>query len=60
MADGQGRRRAAQRRVAWCPSDGTACVDESAADPSVDTQYGTNGFTSRRIKHFSGYTVVAN
>jgi hypothetical protein len=46
-------------RVDYC-ADGT-CVDESAADPSLATQLDApNGFARRAIKHFSGYTVVAN
>ena len=45
--------------IAWCPTTGGVCVNESALDGSVTT--GTNqGVYYRRIKHFSGYTVVVN
>jgi hypothetical protein len=45
-------------KVAYC-SDAGACVDEAVADPSLATQVDpTNGFWVRRIKHFSGYTVI--
>lgn len=44
--------------IKWCPTGATACVDEAAADPSVATTRATNGFLTRRIKHFSGYTTT--
>ncbi len=45
--------------IAWCPTAGGLCVNESALDGSVMT--GTDkGIYYRRIKHFSGYTVVVN
>jgi hypothetical protein len=47
--------------IVWCPSDGSACVDEGAADQAVATRTDApNGKMYRRLKHFSGYTVVAN
>ncbi|AHG89110.1 hypothetical protein J421_1573 [Gemmatirosa kalamazoonensis] len=42
--------------VAWCPTGSDKCYDEASADPSVAATLGTNGFLSRRVKHFSGYT----
>ncbi len=55
-------------RIDYCPALAPAagpapakgCVDESAADPSVATVTTPNGFWQRRVKHFSGYTVVVN
>ena len=48
-------------RMDWCPSDGSACVNETLFDWSLVTYYDqTSGVLVRRIKHFSGYTVVAN
>jgi hypothetical protein len=46
--------------LAWCPTGGAACVDEGATDASLATDYTGQGYAHRRIKHFSGYTVVAN
>ena len=47
--------------IVWCPSDGSACVDAGAADPAVATQTDApDGKMYRRLKHVSGYTVVAN
>ncbi len=46
--------------LAWCPTGGTACVDEGATDPSLVTRFTADGFAYRRLKHFSGYTVTAN
>jgi hypothetical protein len=46
--------------ITWCPTGSTSCVDESLTDPSVATTLGANGFLSRRVKHFSGYTVTAD
>jgi hypothetical protein len=56
------RNAAAQQKgvLAWCPTGATTCVDESRNDPSLVTQYSTDGYAHRRLKHFSGYTVVAN
>ena len=49
---------AASGKVAYCGASG-ACIDEAAADPSLATQVDpTNGFWIRRVKHFSGYTVI--
>ena len=45
--------------IGWCPSTGGVCVDESKSDWSLGT--GTlKGTLYRRIKHFSGYTVLVN
>ena len=46
-------------RVDYCTP--TACVDEAEADPSLAAVLDpTNGKVYRPIKHFSGYTVIAN
>jgi hypothetical protein len=46
-------------RVVWCPSDGSACVDEALADPTLATvRDPQNGSLTRRVKHFSGYNVI--
>ena len=51
----------AQYRMDWCPSGGGACVNEVLGDPTVVTfQDEASGVVVRRVKHFSGYTVVAN
>jgi hypothetical protein len=43
----------------YCPTGGTSCVNEATADPSLaPTRDGNGGYISRRVKHFSGYTVV--
>ena len=47
-------------RIRWCPTGSTVCVDEAAADPTLTTVRNTNGTLSRRVKHFSGYTVTAD
>ena len=44
--------------IAWCPSDGSPCVNEALTDPTLVTLRDTNGFLVRRLKHFSGYNVV--
>lgn len=46
--------------IVWCPTGTTRCVNESLTDSSLDTRLNSNGTLSRRIKHFSGYTVVAD
>ena len=43
--------------IAWCPTDGTGCIDEAKADPTLVTQRG-NGTVFRRLKHFSGYHII--
>jgi hypothetical protein len=44
--------------IKYCPTLG-ACVDESLTDPSLKTYKDpATGRVSRRLKHFSGYTVV--
>jgi len=45
--------------LAWCPTGGTACVDESETDASLVTNYTSDGYAYRRLKHFSGYTIGA-
>jgi hypothetical protein len=46
-------------RVDYCTA--TGCVDEAATDPSLAAVLDpSNGKVTRAIKHFSGYTVVAN
>lgn len=48
-------------RLDWCPTGAGACVDERLDDPSALAAYDSvSGILGRRIKHFSGYTVVAN
>ncbi len=43
--------------IGWCPTTGGTCIDESNTDWSLGT--GTlKGTLYRRIKHFSGYTVL--
>jgi hypothetical protein len=45
--------------IGWCATGAATCVSESANDPSLaPTRDGNGGFVSRRVKHFSGYTVV--
>ncbi len=45
--------------IVYCTRRG--CVDEALADPSLSTNFSSsNGWVWRNIKHFSGYTVVAN
>lgn len=46
--------------IRWCPSGSTSCLNEATTDASLATQLNTNGTLSRRIKHFSGYTVLAD
>jgi hypothetical protein len=46
--------------LAWCPTGAATCVDEGKTDASLVTQYTADGYAYRRLKHFSGYTVVAN
>jgi hypothetical protein len=44
--------------IRYCPTVGT-CIDESKTDPSLKTyQDPATGRVYRRLKHFSGYTVV--
>jgi hypothetical protein len=44
--------------IAYCPTLG-GCVDESPTDASLKTVTDpTTGRVSRRLKHFSGYTVI--
>ena len=45
--------------LAWCPTGGTVCVDESETDASLVTNYTSDGYAYRRLKHFSGYTIGA-
>ncbi|MDF1503864.1 hypothetical protein [Roseisolibacter sp. H3M3-2] len=47
--------------LVWCPQSGAACVDEGATDASLATYFSKNEmFVFRRLKHFSGYTVVVD
>lgn len=47
----------ATRVMKYC--DGVTCVDESLADPSLQSNVDTtNNVVFRRIKHFSGYVVA--
>jgi hypothetical protein len=46
--------------LAWCPAGGP-CVDEAQGDASLATYFSRNDlFVFRRLKHFSGYTVVVD
>jgi hypothetical protein len=45
--------------INYCPTLGLPCIDESLTDPSLKTYTDpATGRVSRRLKHFSGYTVV--
>jgi hypothetical protein len=45
--------------IQYCPTLSVTCVDESVSDPSLRTYTDkATGRVSRRLKHFSGYTVV--
>jgi hypothetical protein len=46
--------------ILWCPTGAASCVDEGANDASLATRLNASGTLSRRIKHFSGYTVIAD
>lgn len=43
--------------LTWCPTGTTACVNEAQSDPTLATVYTSDGYASRRIKHFSGFTM---
>ena len=45
--------------IGYCPTGGTTCLNETKADPSLaPSRDGNGGYISRRVKHFSGYTVI--
>ena len=47
--------------IVWCPTGALTCVNESLQDASMVTRFSANnGFVYRRLKHFSGYTVVVD
>jgi hypothetical protein len=47
-------------KILYCETPTSACVDESATDPSLATvRDPLTGRLARRIKHFSGYNVFA-
>lgn len=47
--------------ILWCPTGALTCVDESLTDLTMTTRSNPNsGFVYRRLKHFSGYTVVVD
>ena len=49
----------ATSNIVWCPTGSATCVNESAGDASLaPSRDGSNGWISRRVKHFSGYNVV--
>ena len=49
----------AMSKLLYCGPFSTLCVDESVNDTSLRTTVdGVNNTVSRRIKHFSGYTVA--
>jgi hypothetical protein len=47
--------------IAYCPTDlASSCVDESIADPTVATVTNPlSGKLTRRVKHFSGYSLTS-
>ena len=47
--------------IQYCATATSACIDESLTDPSLTTDTDpATGYIFRRIKHFSGYNVVAD
>jgi hypothetical protein len=47
--------------ILWCPTGATTCVNEAAGDASLLTSRDPGDqFVFRRLKHFSGYTVVVD
>ena len=47
-------------QIGYCADDAASCVDESLTDPELVTYRSPkNGYLYRRIKHFSGYHVLA-
>jgi hypothetical protein len=56
-----GKRTSAQTlSINWCPTGGTTCIDESLTDPSLATKrVGKSSILGRRLKHVSGYNIVA-
>ncbi len=49
----------ATSNILYCAIAGAGCVDESKTDSSLaPTRDGNGGYVSRRVKHFSGYTVI--
>ncbi|GAC1691719.1 MAG: hypothetical protein NVS9B3_10320 [Gemmatimonadaceae bacterium] len=49
--------RSSSPRILWLPSPGAMPIDEGEDDPALRTALLPDGFTSRRIKHFSGYVI---
>jgi hypothetical protein len=49
----------ATSNIWYCATGATGCVDETKADPTLaPSRDGNGGYVSRRVKHFSGYTVI--
>ena len=47
--------------IGWCPTGTTGCMNEALSDASASTSTDpANGMLRRRVKHFSGYTVIAD
>jgi hypothetical protein len=45
--------------ILYCQTGTTTCINEAKVDPSLaPSRDGNAGYVSRRVKHFSGYTVV--
>jgi hypothetical protein len=44
--------------ILYCVNGNHACIDESKSDPSVATYRTSTGKLVRRIKHFSGYSII--
>ena len=46
--------------ILYCPTDGSACIDESLNDAELVTQRNRkDGYLYRRVKHLSGYNIVS-
>jgi hypothetical protein len=49
------------QNILYCPTARSGCYDESLTDPELRTSVSSaSGYVYRRIKHFSGYNVVAD
>jgi hypothetical protein len=49
----------ATSNIVYCATGAAGCVNEAKADPSLaPSRDGNGGYVSRRVKHFSGYTVI--
>ena len=49
----------ATSNILYCATGSASCVNEAQADPTLaPSRDGNGGYVSRRVKHFSGYTVI--